>query len=291
VRPGRFDYVRSESVEHACVALASYDGGARPLAGGQSLVPLLNLRLALPEALVDLNRIDGLADLTVADGAVRVGALVRQRTLERAAGAVAACPLLGLALGHVGHVATRNRGTVCGSLAHADPAGELPAVLACLGGSVVAEGVLGRREITAAALFGGHYTTSLSDDEIVVEARFPVTEASWGHAFEEVALRHGDYAQAMVACALRVAADGTIAEVRLAAGALADRPLCLDAAESLLAGAAIGDDGALAAAGEAAAAAVEPPDTDVAPATYRRHLTAVLVVRAVRRAHARGVAA
>ena len=149
-------------------------GYAKVVAGGQSLVPLLNFRLATPDVLVDLRGVDGLTGIEVGPDAVVVGAMTTQRELERDAAALAACPLLALALPHVGHTTTRNRGTVGGTIAHADPAAELPCVLACLDGSVDAAGPAGERAIAAADLFVTHLTSSLAEDEIVTRVRFPV---------------------------------------------------------------------------------------------------------------------
>jgi CO/xanthine dehydrogenase FAD-binding subunit len=248
VKPAPLEYRRAESVEEA-VALLGED--AKILAGGQSLVPMLNMRLLRPSLLVDINLIPGLDEVVVEDGVMRVGATVRQadpRLLEH--------PLLAECLPHVGHSVTRNRGTVCGSIAHADAAGELPLALTLLGGSVVAASPRGRREIPAGEFFLGPFTTALASDELVVETVWP-REDGWRYAFEELAQRHGDYALCMAAAAAR--GD----EVRVAVGAVTDRPTLLE------------DD-----------TQVEPWGNLHAPAEYQRHLVRVLVDRAVRRAAA-----
>jgi carbon-monoxide dehydrogenase medium subunit len=248
VKPAPLEYRRAESVEEA-VALLGAD--AKVLAGGQSLVPMLNMRLLRPSLLVDINRIPGLGEVVVEDGVMRVGATVRQadpRLLEH--------PLLAECLPHVGHSVTRNRGTVCGSIAHADAAAELPLALTLLGGSVVAASPHGRREIPAGEFFLGPFTTVLASDELVVETVWP-REDGWSYAFEELAQRHGDYALCMAAATVR--GD----ERRVAVGAVTDRPTVLE-----------GD------------AQVEPWGNLHAPAEYQRHLVRVLVDRAVGRAAA-----
>jgi carbon-monoxide dehydrogenase medium subunit len=283
VKPAPLRLERPRTVEEALALLAEHGDDAKVLAGGQSLVPMLNFRLAAPSVLVDVGQLAWLAGVEVGD-AVRVGALCTQRDLERHAEAMAACPLLALALPYVGHVATRNRGTVGGSIAHADAAAELPLVLAALGGEVEVTGSGGARLVPAGEFFVSHLTSCLEPDELVTEVRFPATGASWGAGFAEVAPRHGDYAVCAVACALRVE-GGVVAEARLGAGAVSDRPLRLAAAEQALAGTRCDPD-ALAAAAEAARAEVDPGDGMHASAEYRRHLAGVLVRRSAERAYA-----
>jgi len=275
VKPPAFRYERPETLKEALGLLAEYGDEARPLAGGQSLVPMLNLRLAAPGVVVDLNRLAGLDGLEVADGEVVVGALTRQRTLELSPEA-AAIGALGDGLPLVGHVATRNRGTVGGSVAHADPAAELPLALVALGGSVVAEGPDGRRRIPADDLFAGFLTTTLRPGELVTEVRFPVPREREGSALLEVAQRHGDFPLAAVAVTLLLDGDGRIGAARVAAGAVADRPVLLpEAAEALVSGAAPEE------AGRVAAALLDPAGSLHAPPDYQRHLVGVLVGRAV----------
>jgi CO/xanthine dehydrogenase FAD-binding subunit len=283
VKPSPLRYERPTSVAEAVAVLAEHGWDAKALAGGQSLVPLLNLRLAAPAVVVDLNRVEGLDAIGEADGELRIGALARQRALERHP-AVARCRLLAAALPFVGHVATRNRGTVGGSIAHADAAGELPLCLLALGGSAVVEGPRGRRTIAAADLFVTHLTSSLEADEVLVEVRLPLDGPGTGVGFQEVAARHGDYGFALVACTVAVE-DGVVAAASLAAGAVSDRPVDLSDAAALLVGGAL-DDERVAAAAEAARTAVQPGDGLHAPAAYRRHLVGVLAERAARQAWA-----
>jgi carbon-monoxide dehydrogenase medium subunit len=289
VKPSPLRLERPRSLQEALALLAQHGDDAKLIAGGQSLVPLLNFRLAAPAVLVDLNQIPGLALVDMIDGAVRVGALCSQRDLERNATALAACPLLELALPYVGHVATRNRGTVGGSIAHADAAAELPLLLQTLAGEVEVSGPSGARLVSAGDFFVSHLTSCLAADEIVTEVRFPAGGPGWGAGFAEVAPRHGDYAVCAVACALRVEA-GVVAEARVGAGAVSDRPLRLSAAESALVGSRCEPE-ALTAAADEARRAVEPSDGMHASAEYRRHLTGVLVGRGAQRAYAMAASA
>jgi carbon-monoxide dehydrogenase medium subunit len=284
VKPSPLRLERPRSLPEALALLAEHGDEAKLIAGGQSLVPLLNFRLAAPAVLVDLNQIPGLALIDIFAGAVRVGALCTQRELERNATALAACPLLQLALPYVGHVATRNRGTVGGSIAHADAAAELPLLLQTLAGEVEVSGPSGARLVSADDFFVSHLTSCLAAGEIVTDVRFPAAAAGWGAGFAEVAPRHGDYAVCAVACALRVE-DGVVAEARVGAGAVSDRPLRLLAAESALVGSRCEPEALTAAAAEARRA-VEPSDGMHASAEYRRHLTGVLVGRSAQRAYA-----
>jgi CO/xanthine dehydrogenase FAD-binding subunit/aerobic-type carbon monoxide dehydrogenase small subunit (CoxS/CutS family) len=278
VKPPAFRYEQPSTVAEALALLAEHGDDARPLAGGQSLVPMLNLRLAAPAFVVDLNGLPDLDRIEAADGTLVVGALTRQRTLELSPEATAIGALTdGLPL--VGHVATRNRGTVGGSVAHADPAAELPLALLALGGSVAVEGPGGPREITAEDLFAGFLTTTLQPGELVTEVRFPTPRPREGSALLEVAQRHGDFSLAAVAVSLLLYGDGRVGHARIAVGALGDRPLLLPGAtEGLIAGASAEE------AGRVAASEVDPAGSLHASAGYQRHLVGVLVTRAVTRA-------
>jgi 2-furoyl-CoA dehydrogenase FAD binding subunit len=276
VKPAPFRYLRPGSLDEALGALEESGGEAKVLAGGQSLVPMLNMRLARPELLVDLNRVPGLDGIEAADGSVRVGALVRQGTMEASPLVRARVSLAAQALPYVGHFVTRNRGTVGGSIAHADGSAELPLALVALGGTVVTD----RRDIAARDFFVTHYTTVLEPDEVVTATLWP------GHgepaAFEELALRAGDYALSMAA----------VCGSTVAVGAVTSSPTVLSEVGELLAGAVPLQDpsnnvllGELAReAGALAARLVDPPGTVHAPAAYLKHLTGVLVERAVKRA-------
>jgi CO/xanthine dehydrogenase FAD-binding subunit len=272
VKPPPFEYVAARSLDEALAALAEGGDDAKPIAGGQSLVPALNMRLVRPSLLVDLNRA-GLDHIAHENGTVRIGATARQRKLELDPQAATRLPLVAQALPHVGHVVTRNRGTVGGSVAHADGGAELPLCLVALGGTVVAAGTSGRREIPAADFFVTHYLTTLQPGELVTETIWPAARPEDGYAFEELSLRAGDFAQAMVA----------VAGTTVAVGAVTDRPTVLAEITALLEGNEPSEELARE-AGELAARLVDPPGTIHATPAYLRHLTGVLVERALRRA-------
>jgi CO/xanthine dehydrogenase FAD-binding subunit len=264
MKPAPFSYTRPESVDEALAALAEHGPDAKVLAGGQSLVPALNMRVVRPELLVDVNRLDELTRVERENGSLVLGATVRQSDprLDH--------PLLAEALPHVGHHVTRNRGTVAGSIAHADPAAELPLCLLLLGGSVRARSASAAREISAAELFVAPYLTTLRPDELVVETVWPSARTGWGYAFCELSQRRGDYALCMAAASagdhdLRVAVGSVVACATL---------LEVDPEHP----------------GESAAAQVEPWGTVHASPEYQRHLVHVLVDRAVRLARERAAA-
>ena len=282
MKPPRFEYHAPESIEQAVELLTRYGGDAKVLAGGQSLMPMLNFRLARPAALVDINRIRTLAYVREDDGTVALGAMTRQRTIEFSPVVAARLPLLLEATRWVGHLPIRSRGTIGGSIAHADPSAEYPAVLTALDGEVVAQGPRGRRTLAPSALFETYLTTRLAPDELLVEVRLPASPVGAGHAFEEFARRHGDFA--IVGIAALVVRDGArCAIARLACAGAGPVPVRLRAAEEILERDGLGEAAVDAAA--ARAAELVEPDSDIhASADYRRHLTRVLTVRALRRA-------
>ncbi len=252
----------------------------RVLAGGQSLIPLLALRLARPALLIDLARIAELARLGEWEGGISIGAMVRQRVAERSPLVRQRAPLLAAALKFIAHPAIRSRGTVGGSLAHADPAAELPAVVVTLEAElVVASSERGERTIPAADFFSGHYTTALLADEILTEIRIPGPGPSTGFSFHEVSRRSGDFAMVGVAAAVAVE-EGRISGARLCLTGVADRPVLATAPELGLLGVAP-DRGVFEAAGEAIAARLRPPTDLHGSAEYRRQLALVLVARAL----------
>jgi 2-furoyl-CoA dehydrogenase FAD binding subunit len=222
-----FGYARPATVEAAVAALAGADGEGKVLAGGQSLVPVLAMRLGRPAVLVDINAVDGLDELSLSDNGLYVGATVRQRQVEHDP-AGAAVPLLRRALPWVGHRELRGRGTVCGSLAHADPAAELPAVAACLDAALDVAGPSGRRTISARDFFIGPMTTVLQPDELLLGARFPVAGPAEGFGFAELARRHGDFALAGVAVRVRLSGPGDVREAVLAGFGISGRPVVRD---------------------------------------------------------------
>ena len=284
MKPALFDYVAPQSIEEALEALAS-DEMARPLAGGQSLIPTMNFRIAAPSRLVDLARIDALKGHAIEGDVIRVGAMTRQRDLERDGEVRRANPLIAEVLGNVAHIVIRNRGTVGGSIAHADAAAELPCMLVATGGSVVARSDAGERTIAADDLFHFHMTTALQPGELLTEVRIPALPPRTGYAFQEVARRHGDYALAGV-CALVTLREGVCTAVRLAACGVASKPTRLAEAENALQDAAP-EGSALAGAAEAARADSTSGDDRQASAEYRKDLVAALVRRTVTKAAGR----
>jgi carbon-monoxide dehydrogenase medium subunit len=285
MKPPLFEYSAPRTLPEA-IALLQTDPGAMILAGGQSLVPAMNFRLASPSRLVDIQHIKDLRRISLAGGNVVVGAMVRHRDLELDDTACQANPLIRAALAHVAHIPIRNRGTVVGSLCHADAAAEMPMLLVLTEGSVIAEGPESRREIAAADFFQFHMTTSLRREEIAVEARFPALPPGAGWAFEEFTRRHGDYAIAAVGAIVELAADGKAERVALAACGIGSRPMRLTEAEKALTGTRLAAP-ELAAAGEAAGKAVTAADDMHASNAYRRHVLAALVRRTVAAAAAR----
>ncbi|HEV8306709.1 MAG TPA: xanthine dehydrogenase family protein subunit M [Methylomirabilota bacterium] len=285
MKPPPFEYHAPRSLEEALTLLQGYGEEAKLLAGGQSLVPLLNFRLARPAALVDLNRIPSLAGIREEDGRLRIGAMTRQRTLEFAPLVRDRLPLLQEATTLVGHLPIRTRGTIGGSLAHADPAAEYPAVVAVLDGELVVRGPAGERILRPAEFFVSYLTTALRPDEVLVEVRLPMAPAGSGSAFEEFSRRAGDFA--IVAIAALVQADGDRCHLaRLAAAGAGPTPIRLQAAEEILERDGLSDR-TLQAAAERAAELVEPESDIHASAAYRRQLTRVLTRRALLRARAR----
>ena len=282
MKPPKFDYHAPASLDEALALLTRYGGEAKILAGGQSLVPLLNFRLTRPAALVDLNRIASLAYIREIDGHVHLGAMTRQRAIEFSPVVGRRLPLLAEATRLVGHLPIRSRGTIGGSIAHADPAAEYPAVLTALDGEVVARGPKGERIVKPGDFFQTYLTTSLGPDEILVEVRLPDMQPESGYAFEEFSRRHGDFA--IVGIAAVIAGDGRrCTAARLATAGAGPVPVRLRAAEQILESEGLGD-AAIKAAAVRATELVEP-DSDIhASAAYRRHLTGVLTERAIRRA-------
>lgn len=282
MKPALFEYSAPTTVGEA-IALLAADPGAVVLAGGQSLVPAMNLRLASPSRLVDIQHIPDLRGISLEDGRIVVRAMTRHRELELSDVAHAANPVIREAMAHVAHVPIRNRGTVVGSLCHADAAAEMPMILVLTGGSVVAEGPAGRRTIAAEDFFQFHMTTAREPGEIVVEAHFGVLPDRAGAAFDEFTRRHGDYAIAAVGAIVGFGPDGLARDVSIAACGVGSRPMRLREAEALIAGTRVAE-GDLAAAAEAAKAAVTAPDDMHATTAYRQRVLATLVRRVVERA-------
>ena len=281
MKPSPFTYHAPERVDEAVGLLAEHADGAKVLAGGQSLVPMMSLRLAAFAHLVDLNRVAGLADIERINGHVRVGALVRQAIAEHDATVAADVPLMARALPHIGHFQIRNRGTVGGSIAHADPASELPAVALALDATMEAAGPGGPREIAAADFFESTWQTTLAGDEILTAVRFPVWGAHSGFAVEEIARRHGDFA--LCGATVGVTLDGgAVTKAAIALFGVGATAVRATSAEAALVAAGSGAD--LTVIGLEAAASLNPTDDLHASGSYRKKVAAVVVRRALARA-------
>lgn len=280
-----FEYVRAESVDHALTELAAHGGDAKLIAGGQSLVPMMAMRLARPAVLVDVNRLAELKAYEVTADSVRTGAAVRQRDIELSESMQKALPLVRDALRWVGHIQTRNRGTVGGSLVHADPSAELPLAAVVLGARVRLRSLAGgEREVGASEFFVGPMSTATEETECVVSIDWPIWSGSGVRtAFDEIAIRHGDFAMASAACQLQLDADAQCVRAALGIGGVDGVPLALpDLAQQL-----VGRRIRPALAAEVARACVLRchPGSDIhADAAYRRHLAEVLLTRVILKA-------
>ena len=283
MKPPRFDYVLPRGLEEALSVLAQHGEQAKVLAGGQSLVPLLNFRLVRPAYLVDLNDVAGLDGIRVADGWLCIGATTRQRAVETSALVRERCPLLAEAMPQIGHTQIRNRGTIGGSLAHGDPAAELPAVVAALGGELVLQSARGRRVLTPEQFFVGYLTTAVAPDELLVEVRLPVTPPRTGSAFLEVSRRHGDFALVGVAVTLTVDEAGVCTAGAIALTGVGPTPVVAREAARALVGVRPVP-AAFEEAGHRVAAGVTPDGDLHASSEYRQHLAGVLTRRALARA-------
>lgn len=284
MKPPPFTYHAPTTLAEALGVLADTGPNGKVLAGGQSLIPLLNMRLAAPEHLVDINRVAGLDHVDVDDTGVRVGALTRHADLEASAEAAAAVPLLRQGLRLVAHPVIRNRGTTVGSLAHADPSAEMTAVLTLLGGSVTAASAQGRRTITAGDFFLGPLESSLRVGEMLIDAHFPRPPRGSGSAFAQMARRHGDYALCGVAALVTVDADLRITGARTAYLSVTPVPTVLDLTEAVAGHPRQSAD--FAAAGRLTRGQLDPEGDIHATAEYRAHLAEVLTARALREAAA-----
>jgi CO/xanthine dehydrogenase FAD-binding subunit len=279
MKPAAFDYVVAESIDAAVAALAAADGEAKVLAGGQSLVPMLNFRLLRPSVLVDINRIPDLAFIEEGADAIVVGALTRHHRLETSPVIARHLPVVAEAMRHVAHLAIRNRGTIGGSLSHADPAAELPMLALLLDATLHVVSHVGPRTIAARDFFLGPLTVDLAPDEMVIRIVLPKLPPATGWGFAEVARRSGDFALAAVAATLSLR-DGVIGEARIALTGIDDTAKRASEAEALLAGRTLTPD-LIDMAVAAARAGVNPPTDLHASSDYRRHLVGVLVGRAL----------
>lgn len=286
MKPAAFAYAAPETVEETLALLGEYGADAKLLAGGQSLMPLLNMRLARPSVLIDLNRVAALDYITSANGEVRIGALTRQRAAERSPVVAAHLPLVTEALRWVGHAQIRNRGTIGGSLAHADPSAELPAVASALGATFVVAGQGGERLLSPEEFFVTYLTTAIGPTEVLTEVRFPAMPTGAGCAFVEVARRHGDFALVGVAAVVHPAGDGRYRDVRLAFTGVGPTPVRLKEAEAALEGQKF-EESLLAGVARLVAERLDPESDIQASAEYRKHVAGVMARRALAAAASR----
>src|ERR1700761_7447731 len=278
MKPAPFDYHAPRHLQDAAELLATLPN-AKILAGGQSLVPMMNFRYVIVDHLVDLGQVEDLRGIAVIDGHLRIGAMMRQRDLETSPEVARHAPLLAVALRHVGHRQTRNRGTIGGSLAHADPAAELPAVCAAYDAVLHLASVRGLRAMPFRDFPAGYMATALEPDEMIAAVELPVWRLGHGHGFHEFARRHGDFALAGAAALLDIGAGGVVRRAALSLFGVAEQPVRVDAAEAALLGKAL-DPGAIRSAA-AAAWLIEPISDIHAGGDYRRHLAQVLSARAL----------
>jgi CO/xanthine dehydrogenase FAD-binding subunit len=279
MKPPLFRYEAPRTLRDAVAVLAS-DPDAMVLAGGQSLVPAMNFRVATPSLLVDIQHVEGLKGIAIEDDTIVIKAMTRHRELELDPDVRRVNPLIAETMQHVAHVPIRNRGTVVGSLCHADPSAEMPLLFVLLDGTLVATSPVGTRHIAAADFFQSFLTTSRRQDEIVVEARLPVLPVGAGFAFDEVTRRHGDFALVGIGCVLSLDGSGRVQNIRLAACGISDRPVRLKAAEAALNGSLIAA-GNLAAAARASADAVTQTDDMNTSMSCRRRVLSGLIQRLV----------
>jgi CO/xanthine dehydrogenase FAD-binding subunit len=290
MKPAPFAYFLPHSEEEALAQLAEYGSDAKPLAGGQSLVPAMNFRLARPRVLVDLNCVPSLAYIKEGEaGGLTLGAMTRQRAVERSPSVAQRAPLLSQAMPWIAHPPIRNRGTIGGSLAHADPAAELPAVMVALGAQFVVQNRTTTRRITSTEFYTGLFSTALQAGEILTAIEIPARQQRSGFAFVEVARRHGDFALVGVAAEVVLDASGQCRSARIALLSVGDGPVLAMRAAAAITGR-VPDATIIDEAGRVAGQSdIDPPGDIHASSAYRRHLTRVLVGRALSRAveHAR----
>ena len=284
MKPAPFDYHCPHTLDEALALLDKYGADAKPLAGGQSLIPAMNFRLATPSVLVDLNRIDGLSGVNETQAGLTIGAMTRHRDVERHELIARFAPLLRAAMPYVAHPAIRTRGTVGGSLAHADPAAELPAVMLALDASVQATSVRGRRALRAADFFIGLFSTALEPGELLTDIVVPPMAAQSRFAFEEVSRRQGDFALAGAAAMITCNQSGECTTARVALFSVGDRPVLAEQVSRQLEGIRPTAAAIRAAAESAAARDIDPPGDIHASSRYRRHLAGVLIRRVLERA-------
>ena len=280
MKPAKFDYSAPTTLDEALELLAQHGPDAKVLAGGQSLMPMMNLRLVRPAVVVDINRIEGLSGVSVADGTVTVGSLTRQRDLERSEVIRGSFPMMTTAIRHIGHFQIRNRGTIGGSLAHADPAAELPALCTALDAEFVVADSNGTQAMAAADFAIAPLITSLAPEQLLTEIRLPTLGDGWRWGFREVSRREGDFALVGSVAMLRIDGGGVCQEARITMFAVGDGPARMPAAEQALVGRVV-DDAARREAAALVSEAVNPGSDIHASAEYRKEVSAVMARRAL----------
>ena len=287
MKPAPFKYIAATSLEHALALKGEHGDDAKFLAGGQSLMPTMNFRLAQPAILIDLNRIEGLGVIRPGDaGGARIGALTRYRTLERDSGFAQMFPLIAEALPHIAHPQIRNRGTIGGNLSHADPASELPAIMVALGARFRIQAAKQERWVEASDFFVGALTTDLQPDEMLVEVELPLSKPRTGSCFMEIARRRGDFAIAGVAAMMTLGEQGQCTHVRLTFCGVGETPIDASSAADPLIGRAP-TEAAICDIAASVQAMIDPGGSVHATADYQRHIAGVLTERALQTAHQR----
>lgn len=283
MKPGAFEYFKPETLEEARGLLERYDPEAKILAGGQSLLPVMNFRLARPEVLVDINGIAGLDYIKEEGDELVIGALAREREIEMSPLVREKCPLLSEAISHIGHKTIRNRGTIGGSLVHADPSAEIPTAIVALSGKIKAVGPDGERTMGPEEFFLTYLTSALEPTEILTEVRIPITSGEKGHSFQELSRRCGDFAIVAVACSVTVGEDGTCSEAQIGLGGVASTPVRAEEAEEALTGQTLSDE-LFEKAGELAMEETDAESDYHASVEYREDMTRVLVKKGLKKA-------
>jgi CO/xanthine dehydrogenase FAD-binding subunit len=284
MKPAPFEYYRPRTLDEALSLLAEHGSDAKPLAGGQSLIPAMNFRLATPSVLVDLNGLTELSYVQDGTGELRVGGMTRQRAVEQSPLVGQRFPLIAETMPHIAHPAIRNRGTIGGSLAHADPAAELPAVMVALNATFTVADKAESRAIRASEFFVGLFSTALQPGELLTGISIPPAQKRSGFAFQEISRRHGDFALVGVAVSVRLDASGRCEDARIALLSVGDRPILAGEASRSLMGHAPSTESIRAAADSAATKDIDPPSDIHASAKYRRQLANVLTRRALEKA-------
>ena len=280
MKPAKFDYHAPTTLDEALELLGQHGADAKVLAGGQSLMPMMNLRLVRPAVVVDINRVAGLSGISESDGAVTVGAMTRQRDLGRSGAIRDAFPMMSAAIAHIGHFQIRNRGTIGGSLSHADPAAELPALCTALDAEFVVADSNGTQDMAAADFAIAPLITSLAPEQLLTEIRIPTLGDGWRWGFREVSRREGDFALVGAVAMLRNDGDGVCREARITMFAVGDAPARMPAAEASLVGRVV-DDAARREAAALVSEAVSPGSDIHASAEYRTEVSAVMARRAL----------